>query len=484
MSNSYVTDEQLNQLSQRSIKSGKEYNQLIPKTYCKGSFSGKGDTSFSVEEIAYMIEQYYWQMEKVAPLLLSSSLNNTSDNIHKFIYWHYQYWADKKTQNLRSPACSWHTRKKGIDCKSYSILAGSILKCLGINFYIRQIKQASYYPEYFTHVYIIVPHNQTSNSLNGGYYVIDGTINPSIETMIVAKKDKFMSGLRHMRLNGVAPANGVVHATPNRRPRGLQITTASPNHGLGLPIATAIGAAEAAGIDTGAIYQSTIGNILANGLDLSCWGASYSESEAVADTDLDLPFLTEQSGINQAVNTNTVNKLMQGLYAYYWDADQGSKKDFASCTKKGHAKRAQITQDYIANIKQQLSQSYQLNSQGVVNGTLISFNLPGYTKGGKFTQGNSAHPYNYEKFTVGNKTTSTSSSSSNGGIISFGGTKNTGTTIGTGTTTATVAEKSNVSEASMGGGVKMVGYALAATAVIVGGKYAYDTYVKPKKAAK
>ncbi len=468
MSNSYVTDEQLNQLSQRSIKSGKEYNNLIPKTYCKGSFSGKGDTSFSVEEIAYMIEQYYWQMEKVAPLLLSSSLNNTSDNIHKFIYWHFQYWADDKTQNLRSPACSWHTRKKGIDCKSYSILAGSILKCLGINFYIRQIKQATYYPEYFTHVYIIVPHNQTSNSLNDGYYVIDGTINPSIETMIVAKKDKFMSGLRHMRLNGVAPVNGVVHATPNRRPRGLQITT-NNQQGLGFAVTTiaaGVTAAEELGlVDTGALYENTIGAVLANGLDFSCWGSTYTSTDSEQWISQDLATFYNDS-VGKGLTLQNIHNFIDVCNWITKQAYQYGGK-MKSCSQKALYAFGDAAREARIKLVSQLKSNgfTQISDVTVPAGTKLPFdftdkNFDVYDKS-----------YTSQRFKTGSTTSSnTNTSSSNSKGIQITSPSNQYTT--------TTETTENVQQAGLGGSAKMVGYGLGLTAAIIGGKYLYDNYIK------
>jgi len=51
-------------------------------------------------------------------------------------------------------------------------------------------------------------------------------------------------------------------------------------------------------------FGSTFGAIFANGFDLSCWNASYSESKAQADLSIDLPYLmNEYAGLGDGVTT-------------------------------------------------------------------------------------------------------------------------------------------------------------------------------------
>lgn len=186
----------------RPLRSGIEYDALIPVTSCKSTYVGNGNTDFSVDEMEKVIEQYAYQTEKIAQKLQRQTIKATTDNIHDFLFNHFQYMADESNQLLRSPACSWFTRKKGIDCKSYSILASCILLNLDVTHYIRRIKQPGYAPEEYTHVYVIVPKDQQTGSLESGYYVIDGTLKNNIEPAFVGKNDKKMS-LRHYSLNGV-----------------------------------------------------------------------------------------------------------------------------------------------------------------------------------------------------------------------------------------------------------------------------------------
>jgi hypothetical protein len=200
----------------RPLRSGNEYDALFPITVCKSTYVGDGNTDFSIDEMEKVIDQYAFQTEKVARKLQKPTLKATTDNIHDFLFNHFQYLADESNQLLRSPACSWFTRKKGIDCKSYSILASCILLNLEITHYIRKIKQPGYAPDEFTHVYVVVPMDQETGSLESGYHVIDGTLQSNIEPALIGKSDTKMNGLPHYSLNGTfaqtqtMPLNGGV----------------------------------------------------------------------------------------------------------------------------------------------------------------------------------------------------------------------------------------------------------------------------------
>ena len=132
------------------------------------------------------------------------------------------------TQNLRSPAHSWHTaRQSGIDCKSYSIFASSILLNLGIKHYIRQVKQPKMNPDSFTHVYVIVPKNQETGSLLDGYFTIDGTRKNKSEGKFTLAKDIFMSQLPHLGLNGSKPKRTVKRKKAVKRTIAKKTSTKS-----------------------------------------------------------------------------------------------------------------------------------------------------------------------------------------------------------------------------------------------------------------
>ena len=186
----------------RQLKDGKEYNALFPAPKGKQVSLGKGDTHTSIKLIIDWALQYNHEVKLVATKLQQGSLSETCFSIHDFLFNHFQYKADGEAQLLRSPARAWKDRYEGIDCKSYSIIASCILLQLGIKHYIRKIKQSAFAPESFTHVYVIVPVNQTSGSLANGYYTIDGTLRSTKEPHYIDKKDFFMDNLKHYGLNG------------------------------------------------------------------------------------------------------------------------------------------------------------------------------------------------------------------------------------------------------------------------------------------
>lgn len=185
----------------RPLQSGNEYEALFPNSACKTTYVGTGNTDLSISEMEKVILQYAWQTKKIANELQKKTLQATVASIHSFLFNNFQYKADDSNQLLRSPACSWKMRKDGIDCKSYSILASSILLNLKITHYVRKIKQPGYAPNDFTHVYVIVPKNQNTGSLSNGYLVIDGTLRSNIEPAFIGEKDLKMEGLKHYSLN-------------------------------------------------------------------------------------------------------------------------------------------------------------------------------------------------------------------------------------------------------------------------------------------
>ncbi|WP_299431540.1 transglutaminase-like domain-containing protein [uncultured Aquimarina sp.] len=191
----------------RPLKSGRDYDGLLPKTFCKATRLSSGNTETTVKHMRSWVETYYRQTVKLSTKLKGRTLAQTISSIYGFLYHHIQYKADATDQLLRSPACAWVQRKEGIDCKSYSIFASCILTNLSIPHYIRKVKQPNHFPQEYTHVYIIVPIN--GKDLTEGYYVIDATKHENTEVEFIKSKDVFMSGLPHIGLNGVA-VNGSV----------------------------------------------------------------------------------------------------------------------------------------------------------------------------------------------------------------------------------------------------------------------------------
>ncbi|WP_275552710.1 hypothetical protein, partial [Tenacibaculum piscium] len=133
------------------------------------------------------------------------------------LFHHFQYKIDGSNQNLRSPACSWSSRQSGIDCKSYSIFASTTLLNLGINHYLRRIKQSA--TAGFSHVYVIVPKNQKNpKNLKHGYFTIDGTLPTIEEPEFYEKSDIYMEA--ELPIYGLAGTQPPVQNPKGQNPKG------------------------------------------------------------------------------------------------------------------------------------------------------------------------------------------------------------------------------------------------------------------------
>lgn len=190
-------------LLHRKIKDGLAFNDYFPVVRNSQTNLGFGDTHHSIKRMREMVLQFHSQTAKIAPLLLRPTLRETTQAIYEFLYHHIQYKQDNSLQQLRTPANSWLNRTTGLDCKSFSIFASCILTSLGYKHYIRQIKQPTFKPTRYTHVYIVVPYDQITGKLTNGYYVIDATVKNNREPLFIKSDDTFMDKLPHIGLNGV-----------------------------------------------------------------------------------------------------------------------------------------------------------------------------------------------------------------------------------------------------------------------------------------
>ena len=227
-----MTKDEINLVLKRRIKSGDEFNHLIEKPKNQKVELQKGDTFYSVAMMKVWVEKFYKQVAKLSEILKGQTIKETCDKIHYFLYYDIQYQADGVTQNLRSPANSWFNRREGIDCKSYSIFASSVLMNLGIKHYIRQIKQPNFNPRQYTHVYVVVPVDQQSGKLDNGHSIIDATIASNNEPNYTSKKDVFMNQkLPHIGLNCPTPRKGLkgTRGKTKRRTTTRKSSSASRN---------------------------------------------------------------------------------------------------------------------------------------------------------------------------------------------------------------------------------------------------------------
>lgn len=192
----------INKALQRKLKSGTQYNRFFSDVSCKSTFLGEGKTSFGLEQMKHWVLKYQNQTKKIANVLKGKTIPETILNIKTFLYDHIQYSADGWDQNLRSPNCSWQTRQKGIDCKSFSVFAMSILLNLnvkGIKF--RKITQPTS-PDNWSHVYVVVNYNNKE-------LIIDATVPYNYEVTKVKQEDlKMEQNLPYYGLN--APQTGLL----------------------------------------------------------------------------------------------------------------------------------------------------------------------------------------------------------------------------------------------------------------------------------
>lgn len=193
--------QELNSIAKRPVVKSSPYVKLLKKGACKIEKTTIGDTKHTVLSLKEAAFNYKSQTINLAKALKAESLEKSVSNIYNFLYTHFQYEADKALQKLRSPECSFNERFTGIDCKSFTLIASTILLNQNTVHFIRRIKQPGYNSANWSHVYVIVPIDQKSADLSKGYYVIDGTLHKNKETPYIKKDDVKMS-LQHQWLNG------------------------------------------------------------------------------------------------------------------------------------------------------------------------------------------------------------------------------------------------------------------------------------------
>lgn len=158
--------------SSRVIKSKSDYAHLIAPLGALDKTDPVINENGSVEDtVRYMIDivdTYKADTAKLAKALKKSTLEDTLQNIWNFVYTYIKYEPDSKLfEQLRRPLRTLHDQKGDCDC--YSLLIGSLLKNLNIEF---KFRITSYYGRpYFQHVYVIVP-------TKGGKYI---TVDPVVD---------------------------------------------------------------------------------------------------------------------------------------------------------------------------------------------------------------------------------------------------------------------------------------------------------------
>ncbi|WP_158728626.1 hypothetical protein [Flavobacterium sp. I-STPA6A] len=217
----------IDNLLRRNLLGGQEYEPLFPAVSCDKTNLGNGNTFDTVRMIKQMVVKYNHQTKEVAKVLQQSSLKETCDKIYWFLFNHIQYKADGLEQMLRSPACAFKQRVEGVDCKTYSIFASCLLANMGVRHYIRQIKQPSFRPDLYTHVYVIVPLNQETGNIKEGYLIIDGTTSNNREPIYTMEHDTEIN-LPHYGLNAPKPRT-VAKKSKTVATKGKTVATKNSN---------------------------------------------------------------------------------------------------------------------------------------------------------------------------------------------------------------------------------------------------------------
>lgn len=185
----------INTLLYRPLKKGVKFDDLMPFSDCISNKIAHGNTKIAIDKMAFWSKKHNHQTKALSNKhFVNLPLSNLCKKLHNFLYHHLQYKIDSYNQLLRSPACTWATRNKGVDCKSYSIFASSVLLNCEISHYLRRIIQNE--GEGYSHVYVIVPKNQETLNLKDGYYTIDGTLKSDKEPTFFKADDVLVSATR------------------------------------------------------------------------------------------------------------------------------------------------------------------------------------------------------------------------------------------------------------------------------------------------
>lgn len=144
------------------------YENLLPPPQYKKSAYKNGDTNDIVAEVIKCYNLNHAQAAKLAAQLQGSNLKQTCSNIWHFIKNNVRYKIDPEGyQWVRTP--SRLVADGEGDCKSFSVLAASCLKCLGVTPTFRFTSYNSSPTP--THVYVVVKQKQ------GKEIIIDAVIN-------------------------------------------------------------------------------------------------------------------------------------------------------------------------------------------------------------------------------------------------------------------------------------------------------------------
>lgn len=149
----------------RNLRSGDQYESLFPKANVNDhTVMSNAVVADTVAFIPRVVNKTQQQTASIARKLAGANDYETCRNIWNFVYTHIGYRKDETGyEQVRSPARTWHDRRKGVDCDCYTTFISSILTNLGIRHKLRITK---YSRDQFQHIYPIA-------LLNGREVILD-----------------------------------------------------------------------------------------------------------------------------------------------------------------------------------------------------------------------------------------------------------------------------------------------------------------------
>ncbi len=406
--------EAINTLLYRPINKSKKYDSYFPKVSCQSTFLKETTTTGGLELIKLWSKKYASQTEKIAKELQGKTLPETINNIYNWLYNYLQYDADGYEQKLKSPACSYFMRFDGIDCKSYSLFASSILSNLGIVHKLRKVVQPSD-PTRWSHVYVVVPYkNQeliidATKSINTEvtklkefdmdvkdvslpYYgmnaattVVGKDINRAVKNFVsflselnkkgvsVLVTNSIKKDVRNFIDRGIEPkititkeffqVNQKRHYFNLNKPSGLGNSSDDDDDGIGslLSVFSLI-----ENIDLGRIIDRGFGQVFDNGFDLSCWGASFPPSiaepqtaEKVKEIFTAYDVLNVVKSRNLAQTKQTVNEVLAQLTFGMKDREANISRT-EDCTQKGEQRSFDIFKKALEDLYTALNNDFNV----------------------------------------------------------------------------------------------------------------------------
>lgn len=359
-----MTRQEINSVLRKTLKSGgSRFDSLFTEVKCEVFKNGHGNPQYILGFMKDIIDTHYTQVSKLAEKLKTSSLKSTVNAFHRFPYDYIQYDVDGYQQNVLSPACAWQNRLSGMDCKSFTVFTASLCKAVGIKTFLRQIKQGD---DRVSHVYLVVPIDQKTGSLDQGHYVIDATTQNNKEVEYTWKND----------LNMNLPVVGM-----NAPGMACDYSVKNPNDGMGFSFSDITGLVTGGGSGdgdsgggdilstggglVGGPLGAGIGNLV-SGLIGGAFSTAGSASQGKEDAKLDGVHFLKTSGIEFAVNEQTFNRFIFLTENYYQARFAKSKWDQTSATKEGNRLAAEGMKDLQNDTLAEVQKSYEVKQTGTV----------------------------------------------------------------------------------------------------------------------